>query len=360
MASIARDKGGRKRVLFVGEDGTRKTIRLGRASMKQAETFKIKLEGLITGRFSGIDQETARWVAGLPNDMHGKLAALGLIEPRAAILSATLGEFLKPYIKGRADIKPGTVLVLKQAQGSLLDYFGPAKGNDKRLHFLSREDAQKVLDACPDAEWRLIFSLARHGGLHTPSETLLLRWSDVDWKHNRMTVTSPKTEHHEGKQSRDVPLFPELRQPLMEVFEQAKPGSEHVITRYRQTNCNLRTQLHRIIRRAGLKPWPRTFQNLCASRETELTESFPLHVVTSWIGNSQIIAARHYLQVTDEHLKRAAQNAAQSGAEWGSTERKANLMEAHENADLLVCAAVCDTVQTHPLAPRGFEPLSPG
>jgi hypothetical protein len=39
-----------------------------------------------------------------------------------------------------------------------------------------------------------------------------------------------------------------------------------------------------------------------SSRETELAESFPMHVVCAWIGNSEPIAARHYLQVTDDHF----------------------------------------------------------
>ena len=49
---------------------------------------------------------------------------------------------------------------------------------------------------------------------------------------------------------------------LEEVLEQAEPGTEYVITRYRNGNANLRTQLQRIIRKAGLKPWPKLFQNL--------------------------------------------------------------------------------------------------
>src|SRR5262249_27309734 len=31
-----------------------------------------------------------------------------------------------------------------------------------------------------------------------------------------------------------------------------------------------------------------------------------IHVVCAWIGNSQPVAAKHYLQVTDEHFQRAA------------------------------------------------------
>ena len=63
------------------------------------------------------------------------------------------------------------------------------------------------------------------------------------------------------------------------VFEQAEPGTEYVITRYRKHNCNLRTQFERIIAKAGLKSWPKLFQNLRSTRETELTERWPKHVV---------------------------------------------------------------------------------
>ncbi len=44
MASIVKDPNGRKRLLFVDQDGSRKTIRLGKCSQKQAETFKVKVE----------------------------------------------------------------------------------------------------------------------------------------------------------------------------------------------------------------------------------------------------------------------------------------------------------------------------
>ena len=121
-----------------------------------------------------------------------------------------------------------------------------------------------------------------------------------------MLVRSPKTEHHVGHDSRLVPLFPELLPYLREVFEQADPGTEYVITRYRQANCNLRTQLKRIITKAGLKAWPKLFQNLRSTRETELTERWPEHVVCAWMGNSRPVARKHYLQVTEEHFEQAA------------------------------------------------------
>ena len=79
------------------------------------------------------------------------------------------------------------------------------------------------------------------------------------------------------------------------------------MTRFREAKQNLRTQLAKIIKRAGVEPWPKLFHNLRSTRETELAETHPLHVDCAWIGNSQPIAAKHYLQVTDEHFRLAAE-----------------------------------------------------
>lgn len=77
--------------------------------------------------------------------------------------------------------------------------------------------------------WRTIVALSRLGGLRCPSEVLSLRWRDIDWHAGRMLVTSPKTEHHLGRGSRSVPLFPELRAVLEEAFELATPRDEYVV-----------------------------------------------------------------------------------------------------------------------------------
>lgn len=114
----------------------------------------------------------------------------------------------------------------------------------------------------------------------------------------------PQTAHHPGGESSTIPLFPELRLHLAEAFDLAEEGAEHVLgDRYRHntTNPNLRSRLLDIIWAAGLKEWPKLFQNMRSSRETELAESFPMHVVCTWIGNSAAVAAKHYLQTTDEH-----------------------------------------------------------
>lgn len=187
--------------------------------------------------------------------------------------------------------------------------------NPKRMAFVGRETAQRVLDACPDAEWRLLFALARYGGLRIPSEAQALRWGDIDLAGGRFVVRSSKTEKHEAGGIRVVPIFPELRPYLEDARELAPEGAEFVIERYRDETQNLRTQLQRIIARAGVVPWPKLWQNLRSTRETELAEKFPIQAVTAWIGNSEAVARKHYLQVTDEHFARAAGMPAADAAE---------------------------------------------
>ncbi len=195
------------------------------------------------------------------------------------------------------------------------DQVAAVRGNAAKFHFISRDDTDKLLKACPDLQWRLILSLARFGGLRCPSEILALNWEDIDWAGKRFTVTRPKTAHHEGGSNRVVPLFPELLAVLTEGKLEATQKMNGnaadsirgpVITRYRDSTQNLRTTFQKIIKRAGLTTWPKLFQNLRSTRETELAEQFPLQAVTAWMGNSQLVAARHYLQLRDEHFERAS------------------------------------------------------
>jgi hypothetical protein len=112
------------------------------------------------------------------------------------------------------------------------------------------------------------------------------------------------------------PVSPELRPYLEEAFELAADGSVFLIARYRDCNQNLRTQFQRIIRRAALESWPKLLHNLRATRETELAELHPIHVVCAWVGHAAAIAQKQYLQVRDEDFERAA--ADPSGAKPGA------------------------------------------
>ena len=95
-----------------------------------------------------------------------------------------------------------------------------------------------------------------------------------------MRVRSPKTEYHADGATREVPIFPEIYDLLLAVFEQVEPGTERALSDFR-TGYNPHTQFKRIITRAGLTPWPRLWHNLRASRQSELASQYPVHTVCS-------------------------------------------------------------------------------
>ena len=174
-----------------------------------------------------------------------------------------------------------------------------------------------------------IIALSRFGGIRCPSETLSLRWADIDWEHSRMNVPEPKVEHHEGRGVRSVPIFPELMPYLQAAWDLAPEGSEYVVDKpgYREAantgegwkNSNLRTQFLKKLAKAGVTPWARLFHSMRASRQTELEREFPLHVVCSWLGNSPKVANRSYLLTTDADFEKAF---SERGTESGTVNRR--------------------------------------
>jgi len=428
MASIHKERrSGRTyyRLQFYDKDNRRRSIRLGTISRKAADTIRANVEDLVSASISGgsPDNKAGRWVREeIGQDLADKLANAGLIASRE---SATLAEFIDGYIASRTDAKPSTICNLRNSREKLVSYFGPdrnwrdikpgdaddwrqslvnrglaeatvskavkhakqygrraqrkgliaespfqdlvagSQSNDSRLQFIDGSTIEKVIDAAPDVQWRLIIALSRYGGLRCPSETLALKWADIDWEARRITVPSTKTER-QGKPYRILPLFPELVAPLREAWEQAPEGTIHVITRYQGSNTNLRTQMLRIIRRAGVQPWPRLFHNLRASRQTELTNDYPTHVVADWLGNSPAIAQRHYLQTTEEHFQRAAGGATVGAVVVQESVPQAAVPSRTEQQEtpqpVVGCdvtplgASLCDTAQDCLVPPGGLEP----
>jgi len=384
MASLANDPGGRRRILFVDTEGNRKTIRLGKMSKRQAEAVKLRIEDLAASKLSGgtPSDETARWIASIDETLRNRLAAVGLAERRGTV---QLGPFIDAYLEKRQGVvKESTLTVDRLAKGSLIGYFSAdrslrtitagdaedfrnhlltnklAEGTvrkrcsiagkmfryamrhglvdanpfetvptnsiaTERFSFVSAEDAAKVLEELPDCQWRLLFALSRWGGLRVGSEVRRLTWADIDWQQQRFTVCSPKTEHHQGGGSRTVPIFPELAKLLDERYAQAEEGETLVLPMLAKcTDTALRQLLVRAIVRAGVQPWPRPWHNMRATRQTELADHFPGHVVCNWLGNNETTAIKHYLRVRDDHFDKAAQNPAQSVHEQPRIAAQAN------------------------------------
>ncbi|MGL6196549.1 MAG: hypothetical protein ACRC2T_17180 [Thermoguttaceae bacterium] len=80
-----------------------------------------------------------------------------------------------------------------------------------------------------------------------------------------------------------------------------------MINRYSDPErTNLGTQFARISLMAGLGKIQRPFDNMRASRSTEVYADFGAFLESQWIGHSSKIAMAHYLQVRESDYARAA------------------------------------------------------
>ena len=387
MASISQDDAGNVRIQFVAVDRKRKAVRLGKVSRKHAESINSKVETLnaIAIAMMPMDSETARWVAGIGDELAAKLAAVGLIpeRPKAVTLAGLLAHYAA---KKEAGNKPGTRTNHRTITNDLNGFFTPnadpkriteadAKGflehlrkrglasytvarrvrrvrsifafavqenltpanpfagvkasatlPDDRKAYVTAADAEKLLAAAAPT-WRTIIALCRFAGLRCPSEVFRLTWADVNFATGRMTIPNVKTAGQTGKAYRVCALFGNLRPYLEDAHELAEPGAVYVVggamadaMRARMdgpngsNDANARTAFLKLIRRAGLTPWPRLFHTLRASCETDLLDTLPMSAVTEWLGHSAAIALKHYAGVPEHLFERAAKGGAESGA----------------------------------------------
>ena len=350
---------------YEGKD--RQTITLPRRfTKKTAEELMQVVERLRYFRDNPgltIDKRTLTWIETAPDIIREKLAAKGLIEEQQ---KHTCQELWDTYLAEKTGIKQTTSDIYDRAQECFFTFFdkdkqishlkssdilewkrhlqndlaeatvaamfaktkavfnwavvkgwletSPLQGigggsydNEDNDRFIEVEEYHKLLEACPCQEWRVIITLARIGGLRCPSEVLRLQWDAIHWSKNMFKVISPKLEHHKGKGWRYVPLFPEIireLEALRSTYDGEQP--EFVINRYRDPKTNLGTQFARISKLAGLDKIPRPFDNMRASRATEINAEFDDSIEEAWLGHSKKIARQHYLMVRQGDYARAA------------------------------------------------------
>jgi integrase len=376
-------------VQYPGPRGKRPTLKLGKAGKAAHEEMRGHVNALLNAKATNTAAplHTARWLAGIGDELHGELARHRLVEPRQVREAAQLKSFIDGYIKKRTDLKPRSLSNLEQSRNSLVRFFGArrdlatitdgeaadwhrhekqdyakatvsmfvkkarqfladaasrgivaanpfaklragSQSNEARMEYVSRETIQKVIDACPDSEWRLLFGLARYAGLRIPSEIRGLGWCDYDPARQTLRILSSKTEHHDGGAERVVPVVPDLDTLIGDAWAvssdydahcPAHSSSSFMLPRLR--GRTLVTQAEKIIEKAGVPRWGKLFQNLRSSCQTDLEERFPSHVVCSWLGNSPAVARKHYLQVTDAHFEAATKLSAAVSAGGSGQDR---------------------------------------
>ena len=83
-------------------------------------------------------------------------------------------------------------------------------------------------------------------------------------------------------------------------------------------------------------------------------------MVCDWIGNTEAIASKHYLQVTEDHFEKAARNPVQQPAVLPRTGPQATSVEDEKTPVLQGNAGGCDHLQDGQVPPAGIEPATYG
>lgn len=236
MASLTKRPSGSWSIQFEDRDRRRRTLSVGRMSKRDAETIQANVEKLAAAQLAGsvADPAVNRWLATIGDKLRDKLETLGLVETQQG---STLGAFIDDFLAQRRTdptYKPRTLASYRAPFESLRLHLGAAKPlrairrpDDaewrqgiaygraentvrkwtakvktlfnaaldaelidrnpfdglaativearERDYFVSIEETAGVLAACPTTDWRMIFMLARFGGLRCPSEVLALR-----------------------------------------------------------------------------------------------------------------------------------------------------------------------------------------
>ncbi len=390
MASITTRKNGSRFISFIDAGGKPQTITLGKVAMRYAESIKVKVEDLVSSSIHHQvpRDDTARWLAGLDDHLYDKLARVRLVQLRQSV---TISGWLEQLLAEREDeLKPESLRKLKQTKTKLLGFFdgdAPLRrittkdasewrqhlraqglseaaikthcGNAKTImheaarrklieespfvhlrsgatpsrfsRYVTPDEIERVVEACPNAEWKLLFGLARYAGLRIPSESHGLSWADVDFDRARLTVRSPKTEHHAGHEQRIIPITSRLMELLQDRFDECEEGEERLVTVGGSGGGTTRPA-RRIITKASVEPWQRLWQTLRQSCEKEWAMTFPQYAVSKWIGHSITVSGRHYANDVPDELYARAASPAQRQAQQKAHETDGNALKTKQAA----------------------------
>lgn len=194
--------------------------------------------------------------------------------------------------------------------------------NEERERFMTPEQSGAVLDACPDAEWKVIFCLARFGGMR-PSEILRLTWENIRWEQKLIRVPGAKGKHKRGYRMRDLPIFPEIARALKELMGRRPKTVGRIVLGY-EAESYIGVQMGRIIANGGVTDWQKPFINLRSTRSTELAElGLPIQDYCRWLGHSPQVALKHYLQVRARSFDRGVEIQTMPDTWFGEGDKRA-------------------------------------
>lgn len=177
----------------------------------------------------------------------------------------------------------------------------PRAAHNTDIRFLSLEELELVLEACPATALgrtdRLVFLAAAMTGMRR-GEVIALRWQDIDWDARLIRVRRNFTRGEFGtpksrRSSRAVPLAPRLAEQLLDHVDQTPDRVEadlvfaHPLTGSVLDGSKLRKRFQACVRRAGVRPT--RFHDLRHTFATRMAAAgAPMRALQEWLGHSDL------------------------------------------------------------------------
>ena len=379
MASIAKLGKGKKpprAIDFMGFEGKRCRLRIGKVSVDEARDFKRHVERLLNSiRLNQApDTETVRWLRGVDSTIRARMARFGLC--KVVKTPPTLESLIEAFVSvKKLELKPSSVKRIENSMDLLKLHLGgdtkvnkltPAKAKEwrtkllklglteatvrtharnaktlfndaidreivrrnpfqklpstsvaaKKGRYITPQETELIIRACPDQKWKTFIGLVRYLGLRCPSETHAVKWNDVDWERRTITIRAKKTDA-----VRNAPIRPELFSLLQKAHEGVSQTDSPIIDL--KTNNRYRT-FKKILKRAKVEPWEDIFQHLRRCCRTQLlNEGHPAHAVSRWMGHGQLVGDKHYTMLTADVFDKVTGVVPESGRESDRSESAA-------------------------------------
>lgn len=389
MASLFTTGKGRpppRAIQFKDTEGNRRTLRIGKCHLPDAEAFRRRIGQLESRANTGVplNRDLALWLDELPAVMYAKLGDYGLVEPRerlkAEAAAPGLCEWLAKYIEQRScELGAASIEKMERVRTLLVEHFGPRlpladitpeaahdwqytlrqRGDMReatiRTHcryakqMFAAAEKRRVIDGNPFADLKASVIEADRLRYVTEAEALrvieflptidwkllfgLARFAalrtpsethGLEWKHVDFDVGKLKVYAPKTDRWRYVPIHHELQALLLKALEDAPEGAQRIL---RLSRNNLHRQVNAAIRAAEIAPWPKLFQALRQSCETWWVKTQPGYVAAAWAGHSEAVSRKHYqiesAMITDAHYRAACEQTELRALRQGSaSERK--------------------------------------
>jgi integrase len=182
-----------------------------------------------------------------------------------------------------------------------------------RDQYLTREDAQRLLDACDAFHIRLFISLSIATAAR-PKHLLELTWDRVDFKTRIINLDNPAKDRTAKGRAR-VPI----NAMALEILATARDAAEtdHVIEWVGKPVKNVKRGIAAASRRSGVPATPYIFRRTAGVWMAQA--GVPMSEICEYMGHTSInTTIKHYAKYGPEHLRKASGALDLSGSRGGS------------------------------------------